>query len=181
MRMINLLKEIKRRFVKLYLSPEEYARYIGVNIGVCNLLQKGHWSTEPYLVTIGSHCQLTNCRIHTHGGGNIIREIYPDFDMFGKVVIGDWVYIGTGAQIMPGVTIEDHVLVAAGSIVTQSIPSGCIVAGNPARIVGHIEDYIERNIQWNVCTKNKSPEEKKNFLLEMSDDRFIHKLFMTEK
>ena len=111
----------------------------------------------------------------------MIREKYPDFDMFGKVVIGDWVYIGTGSQIMPGVTIGDHALVAAGSIVTKSVPAGCIVAGNPAKIIGHTEDYIQRNLKWDVKTKGFNHKQKKQYLLGLSDDKFVQRPFLTEK
>ena len=159
----NIFKKIYIKILKRISTPEEWARYLGVNIGNNNLLGKNHWSSEPYLITIGSHCQLTDCKIHTHGGGNVIREKYPDFDMFGKVKIGNWVYIGTGAQIMPGVTIEDYVLVTAGSIVTKSVPTGCIVGGNPAKVIGHIDDYIDRNLKWNVKTKGLSLKEKKEY------------------
>ncbi len=180
MRLFTILNELKIRTIKCFLSPEGWARYIGVNIGHHNHFQKDHWSSEPYLITIGSHCQLTDCKIHTHGGGNIIRESYPDFDMFGKVVIGDWVYIGSGSQIMPGVTIEDHVLVAAGSIVTKSVPTGCIVAGNPAKIIGHTEDYILRNIKWNLKTKGFSSEKKRKFLLTQTEDKYVRKAFLKD-
>ncbi len=163
------------------MSPEAYAKYLGVNIGKNNLLGKDHWSSEPYLVTIGSNCQLTNCKIHTHGGGNVIRDQYPDFDMFGKVVIGDWVYVGSGSQIMPGVIIEDHVLIAAGSIVTKSIPSGYIVAGNPARIIGKVDDYIHKNLRWNLKTKGLQGKEKKRVLLSMDDDCFVKRNFLCEE
>lgn len=67
--------------------------------------------------------QITrNVSIHTHGGGNSIRKDHPNFDAFGKVVIEDWAYIGAYSQIMPGVTIGEGALVAAGSIVTKSVP-----------------------------------------------------------
>lgn len=49
--------------------------------------------------------------------------------------IGKRVFIGMNSIIMPGVTIGDEVIVGAGSIVTKSVPSNCIVAGNPARII----------------------------------------------
>lgn len=177
---MNIIKFAYTKILKKLSSPERWARHIGVNIGTHNLIGKNHWSSEPYLITVGSHCQLTNCKIHTHGGGNVIRDKYPDFDMFGKVIIGNWVYIGTDSQIMPGVTIEDHVLVAAGSIVTKSIPSGCIVAGNPAVIIGHIEDYIDRNLKWNVGTKGLSDIEKRRILLSLNDGRFIKKTYLKE-
>lgn len=111
-------------------------------------------------------------------GGNFIRKKVPDFDMFGKVVIGNWVYIGTGAQIMPGVIIEDNVLVAAGSIVTKSVPSGVIVAGNPAKIIGYTSDYIQRNLKYNVHSKMMNPKEKKKFLLSLDESSFVSKKYL---
>lgn len=169
---------IVKKIRKMFYSPEKWARYLGVSIGSNNLIGKNHWSSEPYLITVGSNCQLTNCKIHTHGGGIVVRDKIPDFDMFGKVSIGDWVYIGTNAQIMPGVTIQNNVLVAAGSIVTKSVPSGCIVAGNPAKIIGHIDDYINRNAQWNLGIKGLSHEDKRKVLLSMPDDCFVKKPFL---
>ncbi|WP_171083601.1 sugar O-acetyltransferase [Telluria aromaticivorans] len=50
------------------------------------------------------------------------------------VVIGNNVWIGGGAIILPGVTIGDDAVVGAGSVVTHDVPAGAIVAGNPARI-----------------------------------------------
>ena len=50
------------------------------------------------------------------------------------VVIGDNVWIGGGAIIMPGVTIGDNVVIGAGSIVTKDIPSNTIAYGNPCRV-----------------------------------------------
>ena len=173
-----MLNRIILKFRKLLYSPYKWAKYLGVIIGENNLMGKNHWSSEPYLITIGSNCQLTDCQIHTHGGGNSIRHKYPNYDSFGKVVIGDWVYIGTKAQVMPGVTIGDHVIVAAGSIVTKSIPAGCIVAGNPARIIGTIDDYIYKNLKWNVATKQLSYKDKKRVLQSLPNERFIKREYM---
>ena len=49
--------------------------------------------------------------------------------------IGNDVYIGTGAIIMNPVSIGDNVIIGAGSVVVKDIPSNCVVAGNPARII----------------------------------------------
>ena len=156
-------------------SPEQWARYIGVTIGNNNLIGKDHWSSEPYLITVGSNCQLTNCRIFTHGGAQPIRDTYPNFDCFGKVTIGDYVYIGSNALIMPGVTIGNNVLVAAGSVVTKSVPSRMVVAGNPARVICSIDDYYEHNKNYNIETKLLPESAKKKMLQELSDDKFIRK------
>ena len=109
------------------------------------------------------------------GGANVLRDEYPDFDVFGKVVIGDWVYIGNNSLIMPGVTIGDHVLVAAGSIVTKSIPSNTVVGGNPARIICSLEEYKQKNLKYNVGSKGMSFKEKRNYLLTLSEDKFLVK------
>lgn len=112
--LIKIFKRIIYLFRKFTYSPDKWAKYLGVTVGKSNLIGKNHWSSEPYLITVGSNCQLTNCKIFTHGGGNVLRSKYPDFDSFGKVEIGNWSYIGTNALILPGVTIGDNVLVAAG-------------------------------------------------------------------
>jgi acetyltransferase-like isoleucine patch superfamily enzyme len=57
-----------------------------------------------------------------------------------SVFIGDDCFIGAHSIVLPGVTIGDHSVIAAGSIVARDIPPGSLVAGNPARVV-------ERNIQ----------------------------------
>lgn len=51
------------------------------------------------------------------------------------VTIGDSVWIGGNATILPGVTIGDNVVIGAGSVVTRNIPSGVVAGGNPARII----------------------------------------------
>ncbi len=52
-----------------------------------------------------------------------------------EVFIGERCSIGTGAIILGGVRIGDEVIVGAGSVVVKDVPSNCIVAGNPARII----------------------------------------------
>ena len=54
---------------------------------------------------------------------------------FKPVVIGNDVYIGHGAMIMPGVCVGDGAIVAAMSVVTKNVPAFAIVGGNPARII----------------------------------------------
>ena len=48
--------------------------------------------------------------------------------------------IGAGAVILPGITIGEHAIVAAGSVVTKDVPPYAIVAGNPAKIIGYVTD-----------------------------------------
>ena len=54
------------------------------------------------------------------------------------VLIGDRVWIGTKALILPGVTIGNGAVIGAGSVVTSDIPEGCLAVGNPARVIKRI-------------------------------------------
>ena len=76
---------------------------------------------------------------------------------------------------MPGVEIGDNVLVAAGSVVTKSIPNDVVVGGNPARIICSIEEYYSRNLKYNLGTKGLSINDKKAFLNQLSEDKFVRK------
>jgi maltose O-acetyltransferase len=60
---------------------------------------------------------------------------------FGKpVTIGDDVWVGGGAIILPGVTIGSRSVIGAGSIVTRDVPDGVFAAGNPCRVIREIRE-----------------------------------------
>ena len=56
-----------------------------------------------------------------------------------KVTLGNNVWIGGGATILPGISLGNNVIVGAGSVVTKSFPNNVVIAGNPARIIKKIE------------------------------------------
>lgn len=176
MEIIRMIRSICYRLVN-YFSPYRYAKIIGVNIGKnCLLYRSMEWSSEPYLITVGDNVQITKgVAIHTHGGGHTVRRSVSDFDVFGKVIIKDWAYLGAHSQIMPGVTIGEGAMVAAGSVVTKSVPDGVVVGGNPAKVICTVEEYLSRNIKYNVHTKGLSERDKKHRLLSMDDEQFLKK------
>lgn len=175
-----MIKKIKKAFYKIFMSPKKYAKFIGVKFGDNCFFATKNWSSEPYLIEIGNNVQITrDVTIHTHGGGHVARERIPDFDLFGKVVIKDWAYIGAYSQIMPGVTIGKGSLVAAGSIVTKSVPDGVVVAGNPAKYICTVEEFVERNKEYNLGTKGLSFEDKKKVLLKTEDERLLKKPYIS--
>ena len=60
----------------------------------------------------------------------------PTFDAKGgPVVIKDWAYIGTGATILPEVTIGEGAVVCSGAVVTKDVPPNTTVAGVPAHVI----------------------------------------------
>ena len=56
-----------------------------------------------------------------------------------KIIIGDDVWIGTNAILLPGVTIKNHSIIGAGAIVTKDVPEYAVVGGNPAKIIRYRE------------------------------------------
>lgn len=59
------------------------------------------------------------------------------------VLIGDDVWIGGNVTILPGVTVDSNVVVAAGAVVTKDVPSNCLVGGVPARVMKRLENDIQ--------------------------------------
>lgn len=60
------------------------------------------------------------------------------------IEIFDNVFIGAGTRILPGVSIGPNSIVAAGSLVNKDVPSGVIVGGVPARVIGQFDELRER-------------------------------------
>jgi acetyltransferase-like isoleucine patch superfamily enzyme len=73
-----------------------------------------------------------------HNFADTSRRIDEQGISTNPVVIGDDVWIGANAVILPGVTIGRHVVVAAGAVVTKDVPSYCVVAGVPAKVIKEV-------------------------------------------
>ncbi|HXG48013.1 MAG TPA: DapH/DapD/GlmU-related protein [Methylomirabilota bacterium] len=96
-------------------------------------------------ITVGERCLIAgNVQIFDgHGHELSFPDVRRRGDTKGPaapVTIGDDVWIGLNAIILPGVTIGDGSVVAAGSVVTKDVPPRVVVGGNPARIIA---DYSE--------------------------------------
>ena len=92
-------------------------------------------------VCIGNHVNLAQ-GITVTALNHIFKDSSRRIDEQGvstkPVVIGDDVWIGANAVILPGVTIGSHCVVAAGAVVTKDVPPHSLVAGVPARIIKQI-------------------------------------------
>lgn len=175
----TMLKRIYN-FIRVHIeTPETYLRRAGCRIGKHCSINSRNFGSEPYLIEIGDHVQITSgVKFFTHGGGWVLRSTMPDFDTFGRIKIGNNVYVGNNALILPGVTVGDNVIIGAGAVVTKSVPSGWIVAGNPARKVGDIKNFTLRMTPHNFHTKGI--KNKQSVILNTPEERFISKPQMKE-
>lgn len=170
------LKILFNIYKKLFWSCEKYARSNGVKIGKDCMIATKKFGSEPYLIEIGDHVQITtNVQFANHGAGWVLRPKFPDFDFFGKIVIGNNVYIGNNAIILAGVTIGNNVIVGAGAVVTKSVPDNAIIGGNPAKIISNVQRFEEIYLKYNLGTKFLNASEKRNFLLKQTEDKFFKK------
>jgi acetyltransferase-like isoleucine patch superfamily enzyme len=139
-----------KRFIAFFLrhlrGGDAAARFLGVKVGKgCRIITRG-FGTEPWLISIGDRVTIaTDVLIMTHDGATwLVRDGKGRRYKYNRVEIGNDVFIGAQSVIMPGVRIGDRSVVGAGSVVTKSVPSGAIVAGVPARIIGRFDDYERR-------------------------------------
>lgn len=79
-------------------------------------------------VSISAYTKVLSAS-HDPNTNNFAYQVKP-------VIIGNYVWIGTGALVLPGITLGDGCVVAAGSVVTRNVAPFDIVAGNPARKIG---------------------------------------------
>jgi len=126
--------------------------------GLCNFFFASKYTSRPVL-SIGNHTGIGhNCSFvvgreirigdHCRFGSQIVlfdspgHPLDPDLRRAGApanpedvrpIVVGNNVWIGTGAVIFPGTSIGDNSVIATGSVVMSNVPASVVVAGNPAR------------------------------------------------
>jgi acetyltransferase-like isoleucine patch superfamily enzyme len=122
---------------QLYVGPDATLRVAaGAKIGIRNIVNVASGVSIAAGVEISWDVQILDTDFHwIKDADGVVR------DHTRPIAIGRHVLIGTGALILKGVNIGDGAVVGAGSVVRQSVPAKTIVAGNPAGVVGHVEEW----------------------------------------
>lgn len=148
------------------------ARQLGMTVGENCRILSFQVSAEPWLVEIGDNVTISSEVLFvTHDGtGWLARDEKGRRYRYGRIKIGNGVFVGTRATILPAISIGSNVVVAAGSVVTKSVPPGVVVAGNPARIIGQFNETIDRILRtWTLdCDLLSEPDRT----LRMADKNF---------
>lgn len=115
----------------------KYLRKQGMKIGQGCLFNTMDFSTEPYLIEIGDHCAIAGgTELITHDGAIwCFRDEFKNADVFGKIKIGNNVFIGDNCTILPNTIIGDNCIIGAGSVVRGRFPDNQVIIGNPAKAV----------------------------------------------
>ena len=117
--------------------------------------------TNPQGLTIGEKTMITFDAV-------VLSHDYASRRHAAKTVIGSYCFIGCASVILPNITIGNHCIVAAGSVVTRDVPDHCIVAGNPAKIIKTGIDTIaygmltEEYLAQAAAKENQQPDRVSN-------------------
>ena len=98
--------------------------------------------THCYLIEIGDDVTMS-IRVTLMAHDASTKKL-TGYTRLGQIKIGNHVFIGANATILPGVTVGDYAVIGAGSVVTRDVPAGCVVAGVPARRISTSETLSER-------------------------------------
>lgn len=159
---INLLKRASTE------SKVKYLRKQGMKIGEDCRLNTFSFSTEPYLIEIGDHVAIAaGTEIITHDGAVwCFRDVIENADVFGKIKIGNNVFIGDNCTILPNTIIGNNCIIGAGSVVRGKFPDDSVIIGNPAKVVlkMSMQKFLYLQNPGLLRTSNLSDKEKNEII-----------------
>jgi len=163
MQIIRLIKKIIKK-IKRNLYPEKILYKIG-NVKFHNSKID---TLIPQFIEIGENfVSAPDSLIIAHDASLFVHTGMYRIE---KVIIGDNVFLGANAIILPGVKVGDNSIIGAGSVVTKEVPPNTVVAGNPAKKICTTQEYIKKckikkclfdaPVSFNKVWSNKRLDEK---------------------
>ncbi|MEU6812946.1 sugar O-acetyltransferase [Streptomyces sp. NPDC046831] len=120
-----------------HVRPPLYVDYgSNITIGARTFVNYNLTALDVAAIVIGEDCQIgPNVQLLTPTHPLEPQPRRDKLEAARPIIIGDNVWIGGGAVVMPGVTIGDNAVIGAGAVVTKDVPADVVAVGNPARPV----------------------------------------------
>jgi len=133
----SLLRKKKQKYIQ---SLIQRGLFLGTGVEIVDTFFFD--PSHCFLISIGNNCTICpNVRLVAHDAST--KRILG-YTKIGKITILENCFIGDSVVVLPNVTIGPNAIVGAGSIVTRDIPSNSVAAGNPARVISSLGDYIHK-------------------------------------
>lgn len=172
MNLKNVIQRIRIEILKKASDARKikYLRSQGMKVGENCHINTMSFSTEPYLIEIGNHVAISaGTDLVTHDGAVwCFREEDKEADIFGKIIIGNNVFIGINCTILPNTTIGNNCIVGAGSVVRGKFPDNTVIIGNPAKVIMKVsfQRFLYYQSSDMFATHGMSDKEKAKILKE---------------
>ena len=123
----------------------ENLKRMGMHIGKGINLPYSTWidNSHCFLISIGDNCGFgEECLILAH---DAMPNEYLDATKVGKVIIHESCHFGARTVILPGVEIGPRSVIGANSVVLHNIPPNSVAAGNPAKVICSLDEYLDKH------------------------------------
>ncbi len=123
-----------------------------------------------FLISIGDRCTICpNVRLIAHDAST---KKHLGYTKIGKIDIKEVSFLGDSVVVLPDVTIGPYAIVGAGSVVTRDIPPRTVAAGNPARAICSLEEYLQKI---KVISADKKIFDE-SYYINRLDDKMRHEI-----
>lgn len=123
-----------------HIKPPLYVDYgTFITVGARTFINYNLTALDVAPITIGEDCQIgPNVQLLTPTHPVEPQPRRDRLEAAQPITIGDNVWLGGGAIVLPGVTIGNNSVIGAGAVVTRDVPANSVAVGNPARVVREI-------------------------------------------
>ncbi|MDQ0029838.1 sugar O-acetyltransferase [Arthrobacter bambusae] len=123
-----------------HIKPPLYVDYgTYLTVGARTFINYNLTALDVAPITIGEDCQIgPNVQLLTPTHPVEPQPRRDRLEAAEPITIGDNVWLGGGAIVLPGVSIGDNSVIGAGAVVTKDIPANSLAVGNPARVIREI-------------------------------------------
>ncbi len=169
--MLRFLAALSDIYRVATMSGADYARRRGVKVGKNCDIHTFKWGSEPFLIEIGDNVVISyNVLMVTHDESTaLVKDENGRRYHIAPITIGNNVFIGAGAIILPGVTVGNNVVIGAGSVVTKSIGDNVVVAGNPAKFIQTFDSFHQKTLSKSSAQDFPKTDNHQNWALNIAD------------